>query len=101
MQTEARSKEALLTPEELADYLRCGRTFAYQILARGEIPSLATVAMLATLDVLVMFKTLALIVPFIYLKVAKIFKAAKVVMWTGKVITFPTAYGTALTTLTS
>ncbi len=40
MQTEARSEEALLTPEDLADYLRCSRTFAYQILARGEIPSL-------------------------------------------------------------
>lgn len=40
MQTEARSEEALLTPEELVDYLRCSRTYAYQILARGEIPSL-------------------------------------------------------------
>jgi excisionase family DNA binding protein len=40
VQTEARSEEALLTPEELARYLKCSRTFAYQILARGEIPSL-------------------------------------------------------------
>jgi excisionase family DNA binding protein len=40
VQTEARSEEALLTPEELADYLKCSRTYAYQILARGEIPSL-------------------------------------------------------------
>ena len=40
MQTETRSDEALLTPEELADYLKCSRTYAYQILARGDIPSL-------------------------------------------------------------
>ena len=40
MRTENRSEEALLTPEELADYLKCGRTFAYKLLALGEIPSL-------------------------------------------------------------
>ena len=40
MQTEARGEEALLTPEELAHYLNCSRTFAYLILGRGEIPSL-------------------------------------------------------------
>jgi excisionase family DNA binding protein len=40
VQTEARSEEALLTPEDLADYLKCSRTYAYQLLARGEIPSL-------------------------------------------------------------
>ena len=41
MGTETRnSEEALLTPEELAGYLRCGRTYAYQLLAIGAIPSL-------------------------------------------------------------
>jgi excisionase family DNA binding protein len=40
VQTEVRSEETLLTPEELADYLKCSRTYAYQLLARGEIPSL-------------------------------------------------------------
>jgi excisionase family DNA binding protein len=40
VQSEKQSEQALLTPEELADHLKCGRTFAYQILARGEIPSL-------------------------------------------------------------
>jgi hypothetical protein len=55
-----------------------------------------TVAMLAILDMLAMFKTHALRIPFIYLKVAKISKAAKMVMWTGKLVTFPTAHGTAL-----
>jgi hypothetical protein len=40
VQNEVRSEEALLTPEELADYLRCSRTYAYQILAQGEIPRL-------------------------------------------------------------
>ena len=40
MQTENRTEEALLTPEELAEYLRCGRTYAYRLLAHGEIPSL-------------------------------------------------------------
>ena len=40
MRTENRTEEALLTPEELADYLRCGRTYAYKLLALGEIPSL-------------------------------------------------------------
>jgi excisionase family DNA binding protein len=40
VQTEARIDEALLTPEELAEYLKCSRTYAYQLLARGEIPSL-------------------------------------------------------------
>jgi excisionase family DNA binding protein len=38
--TENRSEEALLTPEELAEYLKCGRTFAYRLLASGAIPSL-------------------------------------------------------------
>jgi len=40
METENRGEEALLTPEELANYLKCGRTYVYQILALGEIPSL-------------------------------------------------------------
>ena len=40
METENRGEEALLTPEELANYLKCGRTYFYQILALGEIPSL-------------------------------------------------------------
>ena len=30
---------ALLSPEQLADYLGCGRTYVYGLLARGEIPS--------------------------------------------------------------
>ena len=35
------SEEAweLLSPEQLADYLGCGRTYVYGLLARGEIPS--------------------------------------------------------------
>jgi excisionase family DNA binding protein len=40
LRTENRTEEALLTPEELADYLKCGRTFTYRLLALGEIPSL-------------------------------------------------------------
>jgi excisionase family DNA binding protein len=40
METEHRGGEALLTPEELAKYLKCGRTYVYQLLALGEIPSL-------------------------------------------------------------
>jgi excisionase family DNA binding protein len=40
VETEVRSEEALLTPEELAQYLKCSRTFVYSILARGDIPSL-------------------------------------------------------------
>ena len=36
------SEEAreLLSPEQLADYLGCGRTYVYGLLARREIPSL-------------------------------------------------------------
>ena len=34
-----RAKE-LLSPEELADYLGCGRTFAYKLLGQGKLPSL-------------------------------------------------------------
>jgi excisionase family DNA binding protein len=40
VQTENHSEHALLTPEELANYLKCGRTYAYRLLAKGEIPSL-------------------------------------------------------------
>jgi excisionase family DNA binding protein len=40
VETENRGEEALLTPEELANYLKCGQTYVYQILALGEIPSL-------------------------------------------------------------
>ena len=29
----------VLTPEELAQYLKCGRTYAYQLLANEAIPS--------------------------------------------------------------
>ncbi len=29
----------VLSPEQLADYLGCGRTYAYGLLARKEIPS--------------------------------------------------------------
>lgn len=29
----------LLSPEEMAEMLGCGRTYAYQLLSRGEIPS--------------------------------------------------------------
>jgi excisionase family DNA binding protein len=39
-ETRSRALEALLTPEELADYLKCSRTYAYQLLRLGEIPSL-------------------------------------------------------------
>lgn len=37
---ERTAAKELLSPEELADYLGCGRTYAYQMLARGELPSL-------------------------------------------------------------
>ena len=40
MHTETQSKEALLTAEELADYLKCSRTYAYRLLSLGEIPLL-------------------------------------------------------------
>ncbi len=40
MKTESRTEEAFLTPEELAEYLKCGRTFAYRLLATGEISSI-------------------------------------------------------------
>jgi excisionase family DNA binding protein len=40
VQTETRNREALLTPEELANYLKCSRTYAYRLLSHGEIPSL-------------------------------------------------------------
>jgi len=58
---------------------------------------MALVAMLDNLAMLAMFNTHALGIPFIYLKVANMSKAARMVMWTGKVFTFPTASGTALT----
>lgn len=38
--TKNRGYSEVLTPEELADYLGCGRTFAYQLLKNGSIPSL-------------------------------------------------------------
>jgi excisionase family DNA binding protein len=38
--SERQTNESLLTPEELAQYLNCGRTYAYRLLALGEIPSL-------------------------------------------------------------
>ena len=38
--TENQCGDALLTPEELAHYLKCGRTYSYQLLRVGEIPSL-------------------------------------------------------------
>ncbi len=39
--TETKSPEhdEVLSPDELANYLKCGRTYAYQLLAKGEIPS--------------------------------------------------------------
>jgi excisionase family DNA binding protein len=40
MQTENETERALLTPEQLADFLNCGRTLAYRLLAEGAIPSL-------------------------------------------------------------
>ena len=39
---EARTRtepRELLSPEQLADYLGCGRTYAYGLLAKGAIPS--------------------------------------------------------------
>ncbi len=38
IQSNAEARE-LLSPEQLADYLGCGRTYAYQLLAQGSIPS--------------------------------------------------------------
>jgi excisionase family DNA binding protein len=37
-----RNNEArkLMSPEEVAEYLGCGRTFAFELLKTGEIPSL-------------------------------------------------------------
>ena len=36
---ETRERGEFLSPEELADLLKCKRTFAYSILSRGLIPS--------------------------------------------------------------
>ncbi len=38
--TQRSAAKELLSPEEVATYLGCGRSFAYQLLARGELPSL-------------------------------------------------------------
>ena len=40
MKPERSVARELLSPEELAGYLGCGRTFAYQLLAQGELRSL-------------------------------------------------------------
>ena len=32
--------QGLMTPEQVAAYLGCGRTYAYELLRTGEIPSL-------------------------------------------------------------
>jgi excisionase family DNA binding protein len=40
LHTENQNEDALLTPENLANYLQCGRTYAYQLLCLGEISSL-------------------------------------------------------------
>jgi excisionase family DNA binding protein len=37
--TESPEYGEVLTPEELAQYLKCGRTYAYSLLARKIIPS--------------------------------------------------------------
>jgi excisionase family DNA binding protein len=37
---EIRARERqILSPEEVAQYLGCGRTFAFKLLAHGDIPS--------------------------------------------------------------
>jgi excisionase family DNA binding protein len=38
-ETENPATKELLSPEELADFLGCGRTFAYRLLAEKTIPS--------------------------------------------------------------
>ena len=38
-ETKERKYGEVLTPEELAQYLKCGRTYAYQLLANNVIPS--------------------------------------------------------------
>jgi excisionase family DNA binding protein len=35
-----RTPPGLMTPEQVAAYLGCGRTYAYELLRTGEIPSL-------------------------------------------------------------
>ena len=37
---EETTPQGLMTPEQLAAYLGCGRTYAYELLRTGEIPSL-------------------------------------------------------------
>jgi excisionase family DNA binding protein len=37
---EESTPQGLLTPEQVAAYLGCGRTYAYKMLQTGEIPSL-------------------------------------------------------------
>lgn len=39
IETRPPVEAALLSPEELAVYLGCGRTYAYSLLADGTIPS--------------------------------------------------------------
>ena len=36
---DAEHKEQVLTPNELAEFLRCSRTYARDLLTRGDIPS--------------------------------------------------------------
>ena len=38
-ETDGRVMKEVLSPEELAEFLGCGRTYAYQLLADSSIPS--------------------------------------------------------------
>jgi excisionase family DNA binding protein len=39
MQPDERQRREVLSPDQLAEYLGCGRTTAYQLLREGRIPS--------------------------------------------------------------
>lgn len=39
MEDTTSARRELLSPEEMAEVLGCGRTYAYQLLSRGVIPS--------------------------------------------------------------
>ena len=39
MEDTTSARRELLSPEEMAEALGCGRTYAYQLLSRGVVPS--------------------------------------------------------------
>jgi excisionase family DNA binding protein len=39
LHVDVQHREEILTPDELAEFLRCSRTYARELLTQGEIPS--------------------------------------------------------------